>query len=52
MLRVTAPATEIARLGEVLRALASTDAEGFDALFAPTAARLDRAARRLAAPIF
>ncbi len=40
MLRVTAPATEIARLGEVLRALAASDAEGFDALFAPTAARL------------
>ena len=40
MLRVTAPATEIARLGDVLRALADGDAEGFDALFAPVAPRL------------
>jgi SAM-dependent methyltransferase len=40
MLRVTAPATEIARLGDVLRALAAGDAEGFDALFAPVAPRL------------
>ncbi|HEX9104798.1 MAG TPA: methyltransferase, partial [Polyangia bacterium] len=40
MLRVGAPATEIARLGGVLRALARDDAEGFDALFAPAAARL------------
>ena len=40
MLRATAPATEIARLGDVLRALAASDAEGFDALFAPVAPRL------------
>ena len=40
MLRVTAPATEIARLGDVLRAFAATDAEGFDGLFAPRAARM------------
>jgi SAM-dependent methyltransferase len=40
MLRVTAPAAEIVRLGEVLRALARQDAEGFDALFNPLAPRL------------
>ncbi|MGZ3425007.1 MAG: methyltransferase [Polyangia bacterium] len=40
MLRVTAPATEIARLGEVLRALVRDDAEGFDALFDPSSPRL------------
>lgn len=40
MLRVTAPATEIVRIGAVLRELLRTDAEGFDALFAPSAARL------------
>lgn len=40
MLRVTAPATEIARLGGVLRALARDDAEGFDALFDPATPRL------------
>jgi SAM-dependent methyltransferase len=40
MLRVTAPATEIARLGSVLRALLRDDAEGFDALFDPSSPRL------------
>ncbi|MDB4966020.1 MAG: methyltransferase small, partial [Myxococcales bacterium] len=40
MLPVGAPATEVARLGEVLRALARDDAEGFDALFDPLAPRL------------
>lgn len=40
MLRVTAPATEIARLGDVLRTLAATDSEGFDALFDPATPRL------------
>ena len=40
MLRVTAPATEIARLGDVLRTLAATDPEGFDALFDPATPRL------------
>ena len=40
MLRATAPATEIARLGEVLRALARDDAEGFEALFDPATPRL------------
>jgi len=40
MLRATAPATEIARLGEALRALARDDAEGFEALFDPAAPRL------------
>jgi SAM-dependent methyltransferase len=40
MLRVTAPATEIARLGGVLRALLRDDAEGFDALFDPSSPRL------------
>jgi SAM-dependent methyltransferase len=40
MLRVTAPATEIARLGDVLRALVRDDAEGFDALFDPSSPRL------------
>ena len=40
MLRVTAPATEIARLGEVLRTLARDDAEGFDALFDPARPKL------------
>ena len=40
MLRATAPATEIARLGAALRALARDDAEGFDALFDPATPRL------------
>lgn len=40
MLRATAPATEIARLGATLRALARDDAEGFDALFDPATPRL------------
>jgi len=40
MLRATAPATEIARLGDALRTLARDDAEGFDALFDPATPRL------------
>lgn len=39
-LRVTAPATEIVRVGEVLRCLARDDAEGFAALFDPLSPRL------------